>query len=370
MNNDIISNSLKNSGMNKIGNQNILKNSSINNKNSQMFSGRGSKENLKDISARKITNLFRKFIKIKRESRQKLFKDISSIPLSEYNPSLNNQKLDINLAPESICIYLGTKFNNQKDGLGLELFNNSKAKYFGIFNNGKRQDIGIFSINNNSQEYKYYGQIQGIYAKGYGWYIDKKALKKYEGLWDNSMKNGYGIEKYNDNSEYRGEFLNGKKHGIGYYKWSDNSLYEGEWKENKYDGFGIYKFGDGSIYEGEWKRARFHGYGEFTLPGIKKYIGFFKKDKRSGFGIQIWYQDQKTFIGFWENNNTNGYGKLIVNDKKRYGIYKEGKLIKKFNNRKEFEKKIKEEYKNYLSFFKLNDYNAVLNLIDQNNDED
>ena len=28
------------------------------------------------------------------------------------------------------------------------------------------------------------------------------------------MKNGYGIEKYEDKSEYRGTFLNGKKNGL------------------------------------------------------------------------------------------------------------------------------------------------------------
>ena len=317
-------------------------------------------ENIKDISARKITKLFRKFISLKRISQQKLYKDITYIPSSEYIIGLDNNQLDVNLAPEDKCIYLGTKFQDKKDGLGLELFNTTKAKYFGIFSNGRRTSAGKFTIKNKDKEYIYKGYVFGLYAYGYGRLIDKKEKKEYEGMWERSMKNGYGIEKYSDKSIYKGCFKNGKKDGIGFYQWKDNSSYEGEWKENKLNGFGIYKFSDGSYYKGEWKRSRFHGYGEFIYPGLKKYIGFFQKDKRFGFGIEIWLKEQKTFIGFWKNNNIDGYGKLIVNDKKRYGIYQQGKIIEKFK-KKDFLAKIKKEHKNYLNLFKFDDYESVIN---------
>ena len=247
----------------------------------------------------------------------------------------------------------------------MELFNNSNAKYFGIFNNGKRTSAGIFNINNSLKNYTYCGEIKGLYAFGYGWLIDKKESKEYEGMWENSMKNGFGIEKYSDNSVYKGNFLNGKKEGIGFYKWEDKSSYEGEWEQNKLNGFGIYKFNDGSEYKGEWKRSAFHGFGEFTHPGIKTYYGFFQKDKRFGFGIEIWFKIQKAFIGFWKNNNADGFGKLIVNDKKRYGIWKDGKLVEKFHKKKEFYKKIKEKKLGFLNYFQLDDYKAFLNLINE-----
>ena len=354
-----------------------MKNSIINNNennlstikqniNNNTFQKNNDKEKLEDISARKITNLFRKLLAAKREAHTKLFKDISKIPSSQYNIALNKEKLDVDLAPEEVCIYLGTKFKNKKDGLGLELFNNSNAKYFGIFTNDKRTSAGIFNINNNSKNYYYRGEVKGLYAFGFGWYEDKKENKKYEGMWENSMKNGYGIEKYSDNSEYRGSFLDGKKDGIGFYQWCDKSWYEGEWKENKLSGFGIYKFNDGSEYKGEWKRSRFHGFGEFTLPGIKKYYGFFQKDKRFGFGIEIWFKIQKTFIGYWKNNNIDGFGKFIVNDKIRYGIWKEGKLVEKIHKKKEFYKRIKNEKIGFANYFQLDDYKAILNLIDEN----
>ena len=77
------------------------------------------------------------------------------------------------------------------------------------------------------KEYTYFGEIQGIYATGFGLFSDKKKFRDYEGLWENSMKSGYGIEKYRDNSEYKGCFVNGKKEGIGSQKWDDSSFYEG-----------------------------------------------------------------------------------------------------------------------------------------------
>ena len=322
------------------------------------------KKIIEKIIAIKITYLFIKLLKAKRKEHNKLYKYFSQIYTSEIIIGLDNTKLDVDLAPEEKLIYIGTTFNKKKDGLGLELFNNTNAKYFGIFLNGRRKYFGIFNINNNLKNYCYYGEIQGIYAYGYGWLIDKKENKKYEGLWENSMKNRYGIEKYNDNSEYRGCFLNGKKEGIGIYKWKDNSFYEGEWRDNKLNGYGIYKFSDSTEYEGQLEKNNFNGIGVFTSPGIKKYYGFFKEDKRYGFGIEIWFKTQKAIIGYWKNNKINGFGKFMFNDKIRYGIWKGGKLVEK-KNKKDFFKQMKDKHIPFLKFFQIDNYKDVLNFIEE-----
>lgn len=310
----------------------------------------------KNNCSRKITNLFRKYKELKNNSHQILCKEYSTIPSSEYILDLNNDELDVNLAPEVNCLYLGTKFQNKKDGLGLEVFADTKSKYFGIFRNGKRVDAGQFTINNDFQDYYYYGQVKGIYAWGFGWFQEYKNYTYYEGNWENSMKNGYGIEKYQDKSEYMGNFVNGKKDGIGYYKWLDGSSYEGEWKENKLHGYGIYTFKDGSIYKGEWKRNRMNGIGEFSYPGVKTYIGFFERDIRNGFGMLIWHKTNKAFVGFWKNNKQDGLGKFIVNDKKRYGIWKNGEIIEKIGNKNEFDKRLNNEEIGYSTYFQMEEY--------------
>ena len=319
---------------------------------------------IKNICAIKITCLFKKLLKRKKEAHNKLFRNLTKIPSSYYITDLNNSKLDVDLAQEETCIYFGTLYNEKKDDLGLEIFKNSKAKYFGIFKNGKRDQAGKFKIHNNFENFFYYGEIQGIYASGFGLFKDKKENKTYEGMWENSLKNGYGIETYEDNSEYRGCFLNGKKEGIGICKWNDNSFYEGEWKENKMNGYGILKFNNGSLYKGEWKRNRYDGFGEYIHPGIKKYYGFFREDKRYGFGIEVRFKERKILIGFWKDNNIGIFGKLFVNEKIIYGIWKNGKLVETFNKR-EFLKKIKREHKNYLNFFVLDDCDAILSVVNE-----
>ena len=327
------------------------------------------KEKLENIQknyySRKITKMFRKYIELKNNSHQILCKEYSSIPSSEYIFNLNSEDLDVNLAPEINCLYLGTKFNDKKDGLGLEIFGDTKSKYFGIFRNGKRVDAGQFVINNDEKEYYYKGQIKGIYAWGYGWFSDERNLTSYEGMWQNSMKNGYGIEIYTDKSEYRGTFLNGKKDGIGTYRWLDNSKYEGEWKENKLDGYGIYTFKDNSVYKGEFKGNRMSGIGEFSFPGVKTYIGYFHRDCREGFGILVWHRDNKAFIGFWKNNQKNGLGKFIVNNKVKYGIWKEDELVEKLQTKLDFNKRLNNYEKAYIAYFRLEEFNVVENLMNQ-----
>ena len=65
----------------------------------------------------------------------------------------------------------------------------------------------------------------------------------------------------------------------------------------------------------------------------------------------------------------NGYGKLIHNDKKKYGIWKEGEFVKKFK-KKEFYKKINEEKNGFFNYFQLDDYKAIVNLINGDIEEE
>ena len=130
------------------------------------------------------------------------------------------------------------------------------------------------------------------------------------------------------------------------------------------NGYGILKFNNGSLYKGEWKRNRYDGFGEYIHPGIKKYYGFFREDKRYGFGIEVRFKERKILIGFWKDNNIGIFGKLFVNEKIIYGIWKNGKLVETFNKR-EFLKKIKREHKNYLNFFVLDDCDAILSVVNE-----
>ena len=45
-------------------------------------------------------------------------------------------------------------------------------------------------------------------------------------------------------------YFAGKKHGKGKYKWNDGSEYTGDWEDNKISGTGVYTWLDGRRYEG------------------------------------------------------------------------------------------------------------------------
>jgi len=314
----------------------------------------------KNNGVKKITSLFRKLLEEKSISHHILYTEYAS--MNDYQNIQNNLRNDltVNLIPEKNYIYIGTKFKNKKDGLGLELFTNSNAKYFGRFINDKRTSICRFLINNEDESYYYYGYVKGIHAHGYGWHENHKKLIYYEGMWENSKKEGWGIEINNkDNSEYRGYFSNGKKNGIGYYQWSDNSNYMGEWEDDKLNGYGIYHFQDGSIYKGQWQKNKMDGLGEFTFPGVKTYFGFFEKDKRNGFGILLSYKENKAFIGFWKENKQNGPGKIINNGKIKYGIWENGIHKEKILNKNFFISILKQEELDYLNFFNMDEYKDI-----------
>ena len=97
-----------------------------------------------------------------------------------------------------------------------------------------------------------------------------------------------------------------------------------------------------------------NGIGELIWKNYRrKYIGYFKDDKRNGFGILYWKKEFKAFIGFWSNGKQNGIGKYMDTRKEKYGIWKNGKLIKWFKKKEEIYQYIEPEFNNFKKYFKI-----------------
>ena len=243
---------------------------------------------------------------------------------------------------EEDSIYIGAKdLQGKKQGFGIKIFSGNKFK--GIFTNDKVSGWGIYEHKDGDI---FRGEYKDDETNGYGEYSKENSI--YYGYWDHDMQAGIGYEIWNDSSSYSGEYKNGKKNGIGYYIWLDGTTYEGEWKDNNIEGYGTYKYSDGRQYIGEWKNNQMNGYGEFSWIEGKKYIGFYKDDKKEGFGIFYWPND-RIFIGFWKEGKQNGVGKYIKDDISKYGIWKDGKNEKWFENEDEFLNSSKSE--KFIDFF-------------------
>jgi hypothetical protein len=78
---------------------------------------------------------------------------------------------------------------------------------------------------------------------------------KYEGEWikGKDVRDGRGIQIWQDGSRYEGYWRNNRACGRGRLIHSDKDIYEGEWLNDKAHGYGKYMHLDGSSYEGYWK---------------------------------------------------------------------------------------------------------------------
>ena len=107
----------------------------------------------------------------------------------------------------------------------------------------------------------------------------------------------------------------------------------------------------------------------------KGYIGIkigTKKIKKIIFNVKL--TSSKNWVTFGIlSNHKNGLWFVEevkgINGKKKYGAYQEGKLMETIN-KKDFFKRIKEQKNEFLNFFKLDTYRAILNLINGENENE
>ena len=189
--------------------------------------------------------------------------------------------------------------------------------------------------------------------------------------------------KWEDGSEYIGNFIDNIIQGFGVYRFPDGSIYEGSWKNNCKHGIGKLLFNNGNIYNGEFLDDNISGYGSllFNNNGTEKqlYIGNFYKGRREGYGklyyynidtntyklkyIGNWIKDDFSDIGICYHDNGNkfyeGYfvkglpsGDGILYDIDgsiaEKGYYIKGELQKNIDNKRT--KKVLSKIKKYIKF--------------------
>ena len=245
-------------------------------------------------------------------------------------------------------IYIGEKKGKIKEGLGLQKWNKDTF-FFGNYKDNKINGIGKFI----SGKTKYKGEFKENGANGFGIYTTNKLA--YEGYWNSDLQSNFGIEKWKDGSTYKGQYYNGKKNGIGTYIFGDGNKYEGEFINNAFNGYGIYYFNEnGKYYLGQWSNNEKNGYGEL-ITNDKIYMGFYLKDKRHGFGLSFLKKRKKFFMGFWKNGYKLGPFKEISQNSTKYGIIdKEGNIIDIKDENNEFLHTLeKEGLIKYKKFFRL-----------------
>lgn len=139
----------------------------------------------------------------------------------------------------------------------------------------------------------------------------------YFGANTTSIQEGFGIVRWSNDCEFRGEFHKGVPNGWGIFTSPDNGVYQGEYENDKPNGFGIYMHITNSSYEGYWYNEKQDGYGIEVWKDGAEYKGEFSQGKKNGVGIYI-FPNKNIYLGEWEQNKMNGYGIYCYENKFLY----------------------------------------------------
>jgi hypothetical protein len=109
-------------------------------------------------------------------------------------------------------------------------------------------------------------------------FVDGLNNSFYTGDFEGGLKHGYGCEKYEDGTSYKGYFRNGWRDGMGeLIDIHNNIIYKGSWINDKHHGKGFYNYQEGSLfpgfYHGSMKNDQRHGRGKHTTPDGITYEG-------------------------------------------------------------------------------------------------
>ncbi len=219
-------------------------------------------------------------------------------------------------APQKHDVPDGCVFGDCANGFGHFKYQDG-GTYIGEFKNEQPHGQGTIKWANGA---KYVGDMKESNFSGYGREYDTKGNIVQEGMWikgtcyknlkitlskgkcvSGDCANGYGIQVVpNSNSVDM----------ILYENADYKEKYEGLWKNGKRCGFGYIKRADGQVYIGDLDEAEdYHGRGVITVreQGIY-YNGGFKDGERHGQGTMI-YPDGTKYVGEWDYGEREGMGK-------------------------------------------------------------
>ena len=140
-----------------------------------------------------------------------------------------------------------------------------KYIYTGNFRNGLQDGKGKEIFRNGSI---FEGEFKLGAKNGEGCYTSDEADKINGLFFNNKLIEIKHIQFHSDNC-YKGKLTEKGLNGIGKFKWQDGSNYIGNYEDNQKSGKGIYYFDETNnfYYDGHWKCGKMHGEGMIFKNG-------------------------------------------------------------------------------------------------------
>lgn len=176
--------------------------------------------------------------------------------------------------------YEGEWKNGLKHGKG-ELRYKSGAIYSGQFLKGFKHGKGLMKYPSGNY---YEGYYKFDKKSGYGEMYWLNKNETYKGFWEKDKQNGFGEHIWEEKASksksmrnrYEGMFFEGLRHGYGIFFYSDGTRYEGEWVNNMKQGFAFFTDATGDIIEAIFKEDR--QLKRLDTPRKYDFIGFVDND--------------------------------------------------------------------------------------------
>jgi len=117
----------------------------------------------------------------------------------------------------------------------------------------------------------YRGAMRGASLHGKGEYVSKSF--KYEGEFNEGLKQGEGTYVWENGDRYQGHFASDRPDGRGKYQFANGDAYEGEVKLGIIAGRGSYVSRNGDVFDGSFSNGKPHGIGVYRYASGDRYEG-------------------------------------------------------------------------------------------------
>jgi uncharacterized caspase-like protein len=129
----------------------------------------------------------------------------------------------------------------------------------------------------------YRGAVRGSTLHGHGEYVSKSF--KYEGDFNEGLKQGAGTYTWENGDRYQGQFANDRPDGKGRYQFANGDIYEGEVKAGVIVGRGTYASKNGDVFEGSFLNGKPNGVGVYRFASGDRYEGEMEQGRMQGRGL-------------------------------------------------------------------------------------
>jgi len=161
----------------------------------------------------------------------------------------------------------------------------------------------------------YRGAMRGAVLHGKGEYVSKTF--KYEGEWNEGLKQGEGTYVWENGDRYAGHFAADRPDGKGKYQFANGDAYEGEVQSGVISGRGTYTSKNGDIFEGSFQNGKPHGVGVYRFASGDRYEGDMRDGTMQGKGRYVSKNGDRV-EGPFANGRPQGKGTYYFSNGDRY----------------------------------------------------